>query len=133
MENLNMRKIATQWESHFHLETEKQRQVTISKELLVRLMDEGEIMFKHVVSFSETWIRSFEPELKRQSSEWNIPNYPRPVKFHRSLNNPKMLMIFAFDYSGVFTSHRVPQRQTVNIEYYKYFLRLILRPALPCK
>ena len=42
-------------------------------------------------------------------------------------------MIFAYDISGVFTSHRVPQGQTVNKEYYEYFLRHILHPAICCK
>ena len=30
-------------------------------------------MLKGVVSINETWIRSFEPELNRQSSEWHTP------------------------------------------------------------
>lgn len=129
-DSLNMRKIAARWVPHFLSESEKQRRVIISKELLARYTKEQESMLKRVVSIDETWIRSFEPELKRQSSEWHTPNSPRPVKFRRSLNNPKMLMIFAYDVSGVLTSHKVPQGQTVNKEYYEYFLRHILRPAI---
>jgi hypothetical protein len=44
------------------------------------------MMLKRVVAIDETWIRSFEPELKRQSSEWHTPNLPRPVKYRRSMN-----------------------------------------------
>ena len=81
-------------------------------------------------AIDETWIRSFEPELKHQSAEWHTPNSPRPVKFWRSMNNPKMLMIFAYDAEGVLTTHRVPDGTTVNKEYYESYLRKILRPAI---
>ena len=102
----------------------------IRKELLARHTDEGEIMLKRVVSIDETWIRSFEPELKRQSSEWLTPNSLRPMKFRRSLNNRKMLMILVYDINGLLTLPRVPQGQTVNKEYYGYSLRHIPRPAI---
>ena len=45
------------------------------------------------------------------------------------MNNPKMLMIFAYDAEGVLTTHRVPDGTTVNKEYYESYLRKILRPA----
>ena len=41
-----------------------------------------------------------------------------------------MLMIFAYDFRGVLTAHRVPTGQTVNKEYYKMYIRTILRPAI---
>ena len=83
-ENLNMKKIAVRWVPHFLSESQKQWRVIISKELLARHTDEGEIMLKHIVLIDETYIWSFEPELKRQSSEWHTPNSPRPAKFHQS-------------------------------------------------
>ena len=62
-------------------------------------MDEGEIILKRVVSIDIAWVRSFEPELKGQSSEWHTPNSSRPVKFCHSLNNPKLFMIYDCDIS----------------------------------
>ena len=41
-----------------------------------------------------------------------------------------MLMIFAYDFRGVLTAHRVPTGETVNKEYYKMYIRTILRPAI---
>ena len=38
-------------------------------------------MLKCIVAIDGTWIRSFEPELKRQTAKWHTPNSPRPVKF----------------------------------------------------
>ena len=87
-------------------------------------------MLQRIVAIDETWIRSFEPELKRQSSEWPTKDSPRPLKFRRSQNCPKLLMIFAYDFHGVLTAHRVPTGRTVNKEYYEKYLRTVLRPAL---
>ena len=39
-------------------------------------------------------------------------------------------MIFAYDFRGVLTAHRVPAGRTVNKEYYEKYLRTVLRPAL---
>ena len=79
-------------------------------------------MLKRIVAIDETWIRSFESELKRQSAEWHTPNSPRSVKFRGNMNNPEMLMIFACDAEGVLTTHRVPDGTTVNKEDYESYL-----------
>ena len=39
-------------------------------------------------------------------------------------------MIFAYDFRGVLTAHRVPTGETVNKEYYKMYIRTILHPAI---
>ena len=80
-------------------------------------------MLKHIVAIDEIWIRSFEPELKHQSAEWHTPNSPRLVKFRTSRNNPKMLMIFAYDAEGVLTTYRVPDGTTLMKEEYESYLR----------
>ena len=87
-------------------------------------------MLQRIVEIDETWIRSFEPKLKRQSNEWHTKNSPRPIKFRRSQNSAKMLMIFACDFRGVLMAHRVPTGETVNKEYYKMYIRTILCPAI---
>ena len=39
-------------------------------------------------------------------------------------------MIFAYDFRGVMTAHRVPTGETVNKEYYNMYIRTVLRPAI---
>ena len=75
-------------------------------------------MLQRIVAIDETWIRSFELELKQQSSEWHTKDSPRPLKFCESQNCPKMLMIFAYDFHGLLTAHQVPTGLTVNKEYF---------------
>ena len=129
-ERLKMRKAAARWVPHMLSDSEKHHRVKIARSLLHRYGEEGDEMLQRIVAIDETWIRSFEPELKRQSSEWHTKDSPRPLKFRRSQNCPKMLMIFAYDFRGVLTAHRVPTGRTVNKEYYEKYLRTVLRPAL---
>ena len=129
-DRLNMRKVAARWMPHMLSDSEKHHQVKIARSLLHRYGEEGGQMLQRIVTIDETWIRSFEPELKRQSSEWHTRDSPRPLKFRRSQNCPKMLMIFAYNFRGVLTAHRVPTGRTVNKEYYEKYLRTVLRPAL---
>ena len=87
-------------------------------------------MLQRIIAIGETWIQSFEPELKCQSSEWYTRNSPRPVKFYRSQNCAKMLMIVAYDFRGLLTAHRLPTCETVNKEYYKTYIGTILCLAI---
>lgn len=128
--HLGMRKVAARWVPHNLSDSQMDTRVKICRQHIRRHKIEQDSFLDRIVTIDETWIRSFEPELKRQSMEWHTTNSPRPVKFRRSLNNPKMLMIFAYDIHGILTSHRVPTGQTVNKEYYKTYLRTVLRPAI---
>lgn len=82
------------------------------------------------MAIDETWIRSYEPELKRQSSEWRHPDSPRPQKYRREQSKVKQMMIFAYDYIGIILADAVPVGQTVNKEYYADFISKKLRNAL---
>ena len=113
-ERLQMRKIAARWVPHMLSESEKHQLVNIARKLLKRYGEDGDEILHRIVAIDETWIWSFEPELKRQSSECHTKNSPRPVKFRRSQNCAKMLMIFAYDFFGVLTAHMVPTGKTVN-------------------
>ena len=42
----------------------------------------------------------------------------------------KMLIIFAYDFRGVLTTHKVPAGKTVNAEYYKEYIQKYLRPVI---
>ena len=68
-EHLQMRKIAAQWVPHMLLESEKHQCVNIARKLVKRYGEDGNEMLQQIIAIDETWIQSFEPELKRQSSE----------------------------------------------------------------
>ena len=94
-ERLKMRKVAARCVPHMLSDSEKHHRVKIARSLLHRYGEEGDEMLQRIVAIDE---------LKRQSSEWHTKDSPRPLKFRRSQNCPKMLMIFAYD----FFSYRTP-------------------------
>ena len=85
---------------------------------------------------NESWIYCYDPETKRQRSQWKHAGSARPKKAKQSKSTYKLLMIPFFDNTGMIYMHWVPTRQTVNKEYYVEVLResrkrfLGKRPAL---
>ena len=71
----------------------------------------------------ESWIYCYDPETKRQSSQWKHAGSPRPKKARQSKSTHKLLMISFFDSTGMIYMHWVPNGQTVNKEYYAEVLR----------
>ena len=69
------------------------------------------------------WIYCYDPDTKRQSSQWKHADSPRLKKARQSKSTHKLLMIPFFDSTGMINMHWVPTRQTVNKEYYVEVLR----------
>ena len=115
--HLKMRRIAARWVPHF-LTCDQMKE-----EHIIRHEKEGETFLNHIVAIDETWLRSYEPELKSQTTEWHSPASPRPAKFRRKQGNLKQLAIFAYDSSGLLTTDYVTVGEIVNGEYYSNFLR----------
>ena len=71
----------------------------------------------------ESWIYYYDPETKRQSSQWKHAGSPSPKKPRQSKSTHKLLMIPFCDSTGMIYMHWVPTKQTVNKEYYVQVLR----------
>ena len=71
----------------------------------------------------ESWIYCYDPETKRQSSQWKHAGSPKPKKARQSKSTHKLLMIPFFDSTGMIYMHWVLTGQTVNKEYYVEVLR----------
>ena len=71
----------------------------------------------------ESWIYCYDPETKRQSSQWKHAHSLRPKKTTQSKSTHKILMIPFFDSTGMIYMHRVTTGQTVNKAYYVEVLR----------
>ena len=72
---------------------------------------------------NESWIYCYDPETKRQSSQWKHAGSPRPKKARQSKSTHKLLMIHFFGSTGMIYMHWVPTGQTFNKEYYVEVLR----------
>ena len=63
---------------------------------------------------NESWICCYDPETKRQSSQWKPAGPPRPKKARRSKSTYKLIMISIFYSTGMIYKHWVPTEQTIN-------------------
>ncbi|KAJ4427402.1 hypothetical protein ANN_25024 [Periplaneta americana] len=88
------------------------------KALLHRYQRKGNDFLGRIVAMDETWTRSYEPNLKRQSNEWKHPGSPRPKKVRPTQSAVKEMFIVAYDIDGIILHHAVPPRQTENADYW---------------
>jgi len=94
--------------------------------------------FNKIITEVETWRFAYDPETKRQRSEWvgETPPRPKKLKFQRSCI--KIMLIIFFDSQGVVHKEFVPEWKTVNAEFYKEVMDRLLkrihrvRPAAFC-
>ncbi|KAJ4447154.1 hypothetical protein ANN_09155 [Periplaneta americana] len=100
------------------------------KALLDQYQREGNNFLGRIVAMDETWTRSYEPNLKCQSNEWNHLGSPCPKEVRPTQSAVKEMFIVAYDIDGVILHHAAPPRQTVNVDYYCRFLQHHLHPAL---
>jgi histone-lysine N-methyltransferase SETMAR len=129
-DKLGKRRVVARWVPHQLSDGEKLNRLQIARSLRSRYRREGNSFINRIVAIDETWVRSYEPELKSQSSEWHRSSSPRPVKFRREQSKLKQMMIFAYDAEGILVSDHVPVGQRINKNYYQHFLRDKLRPAI---
>jgi hypothetical protein len=70
-----------------------------------------------VITGDETWTFEYDPETKRQSTEWHTSVFPKPKKAKMSKSKVKTMLVF-FDVKGVVHKEFLPQGQTINAPYY---------------
>ena len=78
-----------------------------------------------VITGDETWVYQYDPETKRQSTQWKTANSPRPTKFRRSKSRIKTMLLTFIHIRRIVHYEFVPAGQTVNQVYY---LEVLLRP-----
>jgi hypothetical protein len=77
------------------------------------------IVFNKIVKEDETWCFAYDPDTKRQNSEWVGEISPRPKKLKFQSFRIKTMFIIFFDSQGVVHKEFVPEGKTVNAEFYK--------------
>ena len=117
-----MQKICANFVPRVPREDQKERHCHDRKEM-VELINLDPAVFDALVTCDQSWIYCYDPETKRQSSQWKQAGCPRPKKARQSKSTHKLLMIPFFDSTGLIYIHWVPTGQTVNKEYYVVVLR----------
>ena len=121
-EKLKMQKICAKFVPRVLRENQKETRCHDSREM-VELINSDLTAFDALVTCNESRIYCYDPETKRQSSQWKHAGFLRPKKASQSKSTHKLLMIPCFDSTGMIYMHWVPTGQTVNKEYYVEVLR----------
>lgn len=128
--NLGMRRVCARWVPRLLLPEQKRVRVNLCQEYIDRYSEEGDQFLNSIITCDETWVHFFEPESKQQSSVWKHPTSPSPVKARVSKSAGKVMMIIFCDSQGIVLQHTVPDKTTVNAEYYSCLLRTQLQRAV---
>ena len=121
-EELKMRKICEKFVPRVLREDHKERRYHDSREM-VELNNSDPAVLDALVTCDESWIYSYDPETKRQRSQWKHAYSPSPKKARQSKSTHNLLMMPFFDSTGMIYMHWVSTGQTVNKEYYAEVLR----------
>jgi hypothetical protein len=71
-----------------------------------------------IITGDESWIYSYDPEMKQQSSQWNIPQSPRAKTAWQVWSSIKSMLIVFFDMKGIVHCEFVPPNTMVNSDFY---------------
>ncbi len=79
--------------------------------------DDPEHFLRSIVTGDETWVSTYEPDSKQQSSVWIGKNQERPTKARSASVRKSMLTVF-FDCRGIVHMEFLGPRETVTAERY---------------
>jgi len=123
-EELGMHRVAAKFVPRILTADQKQQRVSVCTELR-QLASDDETFLSRVITGDESWVYGYDPETKRQSSQWKSPTSPRPKKARQVKSNLKSMIITFFDIKGIVHKEFVSTGQTVNSVFYcEVLLRL---------
>ena len=91
-EELKMWKICVKFVPRVLREDQKERCCHDSREM-VELINSDPAVIDALVTCDKNWIYCYDPETKRQSSQWKHAGSPRSKKARQSISTHKLLMI----------------------------------------
>jgi hypothetical protein len=90
-------------------------------------MADADKHFFNKITGDETPCFAYDPETTRQNSEWVGETSPRPKKLKFQRSHTKTMLITLFDSQGVVHKEISPEGKTVNAEFYKGIMDLLLK------
>ena len=111
-EQLKMRKICVMFVPRMFREDQKERRCHDGTEK-VKLINSETAVFDALVTCDENWIYCYEPEPKRQSSQWKHAGSLRPKKGREIKSTHKPVMIPFFDSTDMIYMHWTDSQQGI--------------------
>jgi histone-lysine N-methyltransferase SETMAR len=123
--DLGKRKLCASFVPHSLTHEQREDGVDLAKTLSRRPMQTK--TFNKIIMGDETWCFVYDPETKRQSSEWVGETFTRPRKLKFQRSRMKTVLIIFSDSQGVVHKEFVLEGKTVNVEFYKGAMDRLLK------
>jgi len=117
-----MHRVAAKFVARILIADQKQQRVNVCTELR-QFASDDERFLSRVITGDESWVYVYDPETKRQSSQWKSPTSPRPKEARQVKSNLKSMIITFFEIKEAVHKEFVPTGQTVNSGFYCEVLR----------
>ena len=107
-EDLRNRKLCARFVAHCLTPEQSEDRVTSCQDIIA-MADADKNFFNKISTGDETWCFAYEPQTKRQCSEWagETSPWPKKLKFQRS-RIKTLLTVFFFDSQGVVHKEFIP-------------------------
>jgi hypothetical protein len=102
-EDLNMQRVSASFVSRVSAIEQKEH-------CLLQEAETDQNFIEGIITGDQTWVYGYDPETKRQSSQWKSPKSPRPKKARQVHSK---LIVF-FDMEGILHYEYVLEGRTVN-------------------
>ncbi|UYV67064.1 hypothetical protein LAZ67_4003793 [Cordylochernes scorpioides] len=100
--DLDMIRTSSKFVPRILTEEQKEVRMDVCKNMVEMTWTDPEWMQK-IITGDETWMYQYEPETKRQSSQWIERGEPKPKKARFTKSKVKTLLVIFFDICYVFT------------------------------
>jgi len=108
MKNETIKFVAAKFVPRIPTADQMQQRVSVYSELR-QLASDDETFLSRVITGDESWVYVYDPETKRQSSQWKSPKSPRPKKARLVKSNLKSMLVTFFDIKGIVHKEFIPR------------------------
>ncbi|UYV63689.1 hypothetical protein LAZ67_2005309 [Cordylochernes scorpioides] len=120
--DLDMIRTSSKFVPRILTEEQKEVRMDVCKNMIEMTRTDPEWMQK-IITGDETWVYQYDPETKRQSSQWIERGEPKPKKARFAKSKVKTLLVNFFDINGLVHHEFIPFGRTINQEVYLGIMR----------
>jgi len=99
-QDLNMRRVAEKFVPRILTAEQKEWHLSVATNMLQEAESDENFMGQ-IITGNKTWVYGYDPETKRQSSQWKSADSPRPKKVRQVWSKVKVMLIVFFDIEGI--------------------------------
>lgn len=117
-DHLGVHKLVSRWIPHLLSDDQKRDRVEWCKFMLKRFDEGRSKSVSAIVTGDETWIYSYDPETKQQSTVWVFEGEDAPTKVVRSKSTGKRMIAVFFRKAGLVKAVPLVEQRTVTAQWY---------------